>query len=473
MASAPRQASHTSSSSAPERSPVPIAGEAATVEESVGDFDLLSTLRKMVSTGSHPLEAVYTTVADASRVMSGADGTALALETKGIIVCRARSGDIAPGLGAPISTESGISGECLRTASMLVCHDTLSDPRVDAEVCQALGIRSLAAVPLLQGARGIGILEAFSARPNVFDGDALGYLRALAEIAQIAHLRELPVSAKASVTVPANLPVPAPQPAKYVPRSFTTAELSLPSVEPGRNRVRKVVALAVVGVLLTAGVAWWAWHTPDETTGSTQTAHAAVTVEATTPRQLALQVVPKPAPGVGGKRSASHSDIALQNAADLQPVEEAAADTTLTVPPGKSTRPTTVTDSESAVVDAPAVNVSTSTDPAQLARLASVEARLPAGGPVVSQGVVQPVLVHKVDAAYPSQARSQRLSGKVTLLATIAADGSVRNLTVMNGSPILAGAAKSAVQQWRYRPATLNGTPIDVQKEITFIFEQP
>ena len=467
MASAPRQASHTSSSSDPERSPIPLVRETATVEESVGDFDLLSTLRKMVSTGSHPLGAIYTTVADASRVMSGADGTALALLTEGIIVCRARSGDIAPGLGAPISTESGISGECLRTASTLVCHDTWSDPRVDAEVCQALGIRSVVAVPLLQGARGIGILEAFSSRPDAFDGDALTSLRALAEIAQIAHLHEQPVLATASV------PVVAPQPAKYVPRSFTAAELSLPRVELGRNRLWKVGALAVVGVLLTAAVAWWAWHTPDEATGSPQTAHAAATVEATTPKQLALQVLPKPAPGVSGKRSTSHPDIALQNAADLQPVEEPAADSAPASPASTPKHTPAITDSEAAAEEPPSVSVAASADPQQLARLTSIQPQLPAGGPVVSQGVVQPVLVHRVDATYPMQARTQRLSGKVTLLATIGTDGAVRNLTVVNGSPILAGAARSAVQQWRYRPATLNGTPIDVQKEITFIFEQP
>lgn len=469
MASAPRQASHTSSSAVSEPPKMPFDRPAATVEEALGDFDLIGTLRNNVSTGTQTVEAIFNTVASASRVMSGADGTALAIETKGMIVCRARSGSIAPGVGSSMSRESGISGECLRTASMLVCHDTLCDPRVDAEVCEQLGIRSVVAVPLLEGTRGIGILEAFSARPNAFDGDALSSLRALAEIAQIGHLREQP-----SHLPPPLPPVPAPRPAKYVPRSFTAEELVPEDGETKRNHLW-LVAVIAVGLFLTVAVAWWSWHTPDETGSNTQTAHAAAAVETTTPKPLALQVLPKPAPGFSGKHSSSHADsrpdIVLQNAAELQPVEQPSTDIAA-LPPATTPR-RTAKDPEPSVVEAPSVSVATPTDPEQLAHLTSVQPRLPTGGPVVSQGVVQPVLVHRVDATYPLQARSQRLSGKVTLLATIATDGTIRNLTVVNGSPILALAAKNAVQQWRYRPATLNGTPIDVQKEITFLFEQP
>src|SRR5262249_17339140 len=143
--------------------------EPATVEESTEETDLLGILRNTAWTSPHPVDSILAPVADAARVMSQADGTALALETDGVIVCRARSGNIAPGLGAVISSDSGISGECLRAAAMLVCYDTEIDPRVDAEVCRALGIRSIAAVPLLDRSRSIGILEAFSGKPNAFD----------------------------------------------------------------------------------------------------------------------------------------------------------------------------------------------------------------------------------------------------------------------------------------------------------------
>ena len=98
---------------------------------------------------------------------------------------------------------------------------------------------------------------------------------------------------------------------------------------------------------------------------------------------------------------------------------------------------------------------------------------MPAAPPRVSQGVVEATLIRKVDPVYPMQARTARLSGKVVLSATISTDGSIREVAVTGGSPVLAAAAKTAVLQWRYRPATLNGNAVEVQKEIVIVFAQP
>ena len=469
MATVPSQASSRSGLPGNETPFFPVSGEFPTVEESSEEFDLIGILRRTVSASAQPVDAILASVADAARVMSGADGTALALETRGAIICRARSGTIAPGLGAPISTESGISGECLRAGTTLVCHDTLSDPRVDSEVCQALGIRSIAAIPLLEGARGVGIVEAFSARPNAFDGDALSSLRALAEIAQIAYRREHP-------NPPASPPPTDPlatirQAVKYTPRTFTAEEISSPTGQKHRNRIW--VGAALVLVLMTVGVAWWSWHSPDDVTGATQTAHAAAAVETVNAKPpVPREILPKPTPAVSERHAAPPPpDIVLQNAAEIQPVEGQAADAAIATP-GTMPR-TTQAAAPEAAVEAPTVTLAASDNPEQLARLTSVEAQLPAGGPVVSGGVAEPVLLHKVEPIYPLQARTQRLSGKVVLTATIGTDGIVRGTTLVSGSPLLAEAARTAVRQWRYRPATLSGTPVEVQKDITFVFTQP
>jgi protein TonB len=109
----------------------------------------------------------------------------------------------------------------------------------------------------------------------------------------------------------------------------------------------------------------------------------------------------------------------------------------------------------------------------QLAQLTSIPTQLPSGGPRVSEGVVEPTLIHKIAPGYPMQARTERISGKVTLSATIGTDGSVGEITVVSGSPILAEAAQQAVRQWRYHPAMLNGSPIAIQKQIMFLFTLP
>jgi len=61
----------------------------------------------------------------------------------------------------------------------------------------------------------------------------------------------------------------------------------------------------------------------------------------------------------------------------------------------------------------------------------------------------------------------------VTLSATIANDGSVREVAVVSGPPVLAEAAKEAVKKWKYSAAKLNGTPIEIQKEIIVLFALP
>jgi len=58
----------------------------------------------------------------------------------------------------------------------------------------------------------------------------------------------------------------------------------------------------------------------------------------------------------------------------------------------------------------------------------------------------------------------------VMLQAVIGKDGRIENLQMISGHPMLAPAAIEAVRQWRYRPYTLNGEPVEVETEITVNF---
>jgi periplasmic protein TonB len=79
-------------------------------------------------------------------------------------------------------------------------------------------------------------------------------------------------------------------------------------------------------------------------------------------------------------------------------------------------------------------------------------------------------LVRRVQPVYPQLARSARVQGPVVIFAVISKDGSIENLRVVSGHPLLAQAAKEAVNQWRYRPYILNGEPIEVETQITVNF---
>src|SRR5271167_3954388 len=88
----------------------------------------------------------------------------------------------------------------------------------------------------------------------------------------------------------------------------------------------------------------------------------------------------------------------------------------------------------------------------------------------VSQGVSQGLLIRQVKPVYPALARSARIQGTVVLQAVISKDGSIENLHLVSGHPMLAPAAIDAVKQWKYKPYFLNGEPVEVETTINVNF---
>lgn len=88
----------------------------------------------------------------------------------------------------------------------------------------------------------------------------------------------------------------------------------------------------------------------------------------------------------------------------------------------------------------------------------------------VSQGVVEGLLIHQVKPVYPHIAIQAHTQGEVVLHAIIGRDGAVSSLEVVRGHPFLAPAAIDAVREWRYKPYTLNGEPVEVETLITVRF---
>lgn len=72
-------------------------------------------------------------------------------------------------------------------------------------------------------------------------------------------------------------------------------------------------------------------------------------------------------------------------------------------------------------------------------------------------------LIRKIQPTYPALARSARIQGIVVLQAVISKQGTIENVTVLTGHPLLIPAAISAVRQWRYRPYILNNEPVEVE----------
>jgi TonB family protein len=94
----------------------------------------------------------------------------------------------------------------------------------------------------------------------------------------------------------------------------------------------------------------------------------------------------------------------------------------------------------------------------------------PPGATKVGGNVMAGNLINPVKPIYPPLAKMARQQGTVKLQATIGKEGKVENLTLIDGPPLLVQSAMDAVQQWVYRPAILNGAPVEVVTTVDVNF---
>ena len=138
-------------------------------------------------TESRPEPALQALLAQAMKITS-ASGAAIGLgkycdgtEAEGDLYCQASTGAPAPEVGARLHAGIGLTRLCLDSGEILLCSDTNTDRRVDPQLCEKLGIRSVLVLPIkapprTEDARVVGVLEVVSTRRdafNAYDADAM------------------------------------------------------------------------------------------------------------------------------------------------------------------------------------------------------------------------------------------------------------------------------------------------------------
>jgi protein TonB len=88
----------------------------------------------------------------------------------------------------------------------------------------------------------------------------------------------------------------------------------------------------------------------------------------------------------------------------------------------------------------------------------------------IGGNVQQAKLVRQPKPIYPPLAKQARISGIVHLAAIISKDGTIQDLKVISGHPLLIPSALEAVKQWVYQPTLLNGEPVEVSTQIDVNF---
>lgn len=390
------------------------------------------------------LDLVLNEVVEQARSATGATGAAIALDRNGEMECRATTGSSAPDLGIRLDTKLGLSGACITTGQIQNCSDTDTDSRVDAEACRQLGVRSMLILPLGEARRPFGILEVLSAKPSAFGQKDIDALQKLA--------RRI-VESKKEAETGANAPVVVQQAPDALPDFAEIREDSADVVDPaiaaadelhtsGRGDIwTTVLVVLVILVALTLGLLI-GWRSAAQRVSAQSRARTNPIPAASTPSQ---------AP------ASAQSDAASEPAKEL-PRSKLTPLARTNAEPNKSAVPTgglIVTQNGKVIYRMPA--------PAPRSVMSSTGSTDSPDGR----------LIHRVEPEYPTGARTQHIQGPVVLDVQVLSDGTVGNISIVKGNPLLAEAAVQAVRQWKYQPYVLDGRSVESQTRVTINFSLP
>jgi periplasmic protein TonB len=172
------------------------------------------------------------------------------------------------------------------------------------------------------------------------------------------------------------------------------------------------------------------------------------------------RILPPPVANISGPETKTSSEViaALVNSAAS--------------PPAPQIRPVPVIErapSTAAAVSAPKESLPA----APIVRAAASPAVDKTGAPQrMSSGVITAAKIFGYSPMYPLIAKASHVTGSVVLKAVISKTGSVEDVQVVSGPPILRRSAVEAVKTWRYKPSFLNGEPINVGTVIVVNFKE-
>ena len=459
--------------------------------------------------------------------LTRASGAAIALRDGQDVVCRATVGN-APDVGVRLSSTS-LSAECFRTGTIVLLNDSENDLRVNPELCRELNFRSLLVIPITSGNELVGIAEVLSPNPRNFDGGDVLVLSFLAElIAGVAvatvetdaldivksmDLSELNEESALEAPKPA-LPDLVPAIDQYRTELIETPALAAAIAEPvpvitdvrdsrvasaiearlpalsdkislaakptARRRISWLVPVASAAIVLLVFAAVLLNFYRRQIVALTESGVQRIAAKPSP--SSAAKVIPAAVVAAAGSGSAPATRAASKSETSrpLNPVVKARENVVhpnavqpeeLQVIQGSSAQVKAAT--EAPAPEALAISGLAAHDTsALLPDVIASNAKAPDFKPVQSQGVTGGKLIRKVLPRYPEMARRAGVTGDVVLTATISVDGSLRDIKVISGSPLLREEAIVAAKQWRYSPYLLGGKPVQTETRITMNFNR-
>lgn len=382
-------------------------------------------------------------IADEAREITHATGAAIALFRDGELVCRAAAGSNAPELGTRVNTVSSLGGTFVST-EIQKCDDTEIGSRVNVEICRRLGVRSMLTAPIDDDGTVVGILQVFSDGRNAFGSTEVEALRRLVmrTLETTKGLQSELTSGLSAAEESRASDVFANRPPIAKPDIENVSLVHRDEIEAGKlqNLWNSILFILALGAAISLGFLL-GWRTRVRATG------AAVSVASSAGSVEKSEVSAHPP---GGPTPAA-SKLAVNSKAGSHLILQTPA----VLPSSRADTPALVITENGKVVyrsfeDAASIDSSSLDRP-----------KLPLR------------LLHRVDPEYPAEARAQQIQGPVVLDVAILASGTVENVTVVSGDPLLVPAAVRAVQQWQFEPYSEGGRTVESQTRVTVRFTLP
>lgn len=122
-------------------------------------------------------DALLHLIAERTRALVRADASVIEIEEGAELVYRAAAGTAEPFVGVRVAIRSSMSGAALQSGELILCADTMLDPRTDKAACKRVGARSMVVAPLRHGNKALGVLKVYSSRATAFDESDAGVLQ--------------------------------------------------------------------------------------------------------------------------------------------------------------------------------------------------------------------------------------------------------------------------------------------------------
>ena len=452
--------------------------------------DQLRSIERHLGNEQLTVDAALHFIATRMLDLTQASGAAIALGDQGQTVCRASAG-LAPDKGISISSDSGLTGECIRTKETIYCEDTEIDTRVDREVCRELNLRCSLMVPVFNQHKLAGVLEAFSPAPAAFADDQRWLVNRLAELTARIAFGSVAPKQPLSPSVPVlNAPVPVdPRPSPIEPpRRAMKTEIAIeaplapiaPALTPPKqqpisldsgstSRTKKYfysVALAVLVIVILLLPFWRRVAKPAVSENRVAPDVPAIQPSITTAAPTSV-VTPEPtteAPVSAPAKTVRSTKTAKSQSQHLGDSPKEDVVSTMILPQAHSVQ------EEDPPVSAPSITVAANSSLPTL----DVPVERPAMPNLQKTAVLTGGrLIRQVKPRYPEMRLQQGVEGDVTLVAHIAKDGRVTHVRMIKGDAMLGAAAAEAVRQWRYEPFKRGNEPQEIDTTILLQFRIP